>query len=629
MVIFAFVGASALSAFLWFNRDKIFPSELDEASILQNIFKNNPQTLLSSSLTKSAGGRNTFALDSAESVAAEDQALGMPAPEDLQETKSYNYNYTKTTTVPGPKASICSALYVSDKTESYENYDYFDDENYYYKSISRNSGDSIMSYYLELGDETYQYQGGLYAVKILRNMNYGILKSDVSVEIDATTVDETSPNVSTETILPTEEEPMLIEEDESGIKETPETDIAEVDSSYFGEDTSVEEVTENGVKYYVATWSYETSCDLSYDWKAVTSSSRDAVTVMTPENETSEDLRKVYVRSWSRADDYQIVKQEAYIDSVVAANLVSTTTTETDSRDVVFSQVADQFVFDLGVPVREVDMRTDYVDPYSDMAGYLSYTSNFIATNGIKTLAVGDSNYAMTSGYFNSEYGKQDEWYGYIIDREYYASTAEGQDLYDQAVENYWMKPGSSSLGSIDYANEDYSKSLYIAIFEGSISDDDIWNNYVYRGSDMESVNKTVLVDGEEMTVTGYYWDYDTSTSSVTEDAPDTATSGSSSGSAGSGEDSAPAEIIMDERPYISAQLYVLISKNGFKYLINYYGSDETSEAAVLPGFVTRDLTIESVRNEFLGEIEATYEANRGIPEPAVDVMKETVEIAE
>ncbi len=277
LLVFGLLGGGACTAFILLNQ-RGETEEIDESEVLANIFKNNSQTVLSPVLADGSAKRQSL-LNTEESA---DSALGMPAPSILADVKSYNYNHVSNTSTPGPKASSCEALYVPTEEDSSESYDYFDSDKYYYKWIHYGPNGEILSYNLDKSSENYQYQGGEYAVKVLSNANvYRAVaetsKSNVvsveesssgsagssedavllSEDTPETTVDSTEENVTTTS--EDVEEPALISTDD-------------VSSSYFGDDASVEEVTENGVRYYVATWSYETDCAATYDWKVMSSS---------------------------------------------------------------------------------------------------------------------------------------------------------------------------------------------------------------------------------------------------------------------------------------------------------------------------------------------------------------------
>lgn len=604
LLISGFVlGVGSFAIYFFMNPDMF--SSLDRSEILKNILANNPQFALNPFSSRNSA--TEASLDQA--AGAKEESLAIAAPSYWSDVKDYSYSYSSTVTTPGPKADSCPALFIPSEKQTAEYYDYWGDEGYFFKSVLMNADDEIRYYSLDMDGASYQYNGGEYAVKIL-SLYSPIVYSDTGL------LQETTDEVN----LKEASEEIYIEEPIDSV----EADVIEDNAvyDYFGEDVEVEEVTENGVAYYVTTWKYQTNCDMDYLMRTVSVDVDYAkdVAVGVAEEESG-DLETIIIKSWVRAEDYQMVKEETYIGSVAAANLVATYEMDLITSNDSFAAVADEFSFDLDVPVREIEWTDDYVDPYSDMEAYITKASDFMVGKSMVVPFVG-SELGLTYAYFNFEYDSLDDRYSYLIDRDFYSTDEEGQQQYEDALESYWIKPGSNALATFDFANEDYSKSLTAAVFEGYITEDEILENYAYA-SDMDSVSKSVRINGGNATVTAYYYDMD---SVRTFDVEEVSVSEGSAGSSEPGYAGDDEKLEFAESDYKFVQMYAVLDMGDFKYLLTYYSNTEGIEDAAFPSLVTYNITDAGELNTVLTAIRVAYEDMGGREEPMPVDDVETVE---
>ncbi len=435
-VNFAFAGfavlvlavVSIVGQDLLFNRNNSSGlSASEKQNILSKIANSNPLGLLQRTNNTYAMNANTetqltAGLNETAPVVSKDMAY-YSVPPDMYNQSVYTYSRQEFTF--GPKIGECSQYnYIPGIGDTISESYYYssawkenEPSKYYSKYISKTKDGQILDYSLSDGSVSYEYHGGTYAVKTV----YPLVEEQPLLRIPSTEEELkmlVPGNVPSDIVpiseIPTQEPsptPMPIDEQ-----------IA----SMFGNPDSiaVEKVTENGIEYYVITYSDPYICAGG----SLLSSSRGLT--MEYSQPTTNPV-KVLTKAWVTPDTFSIVKQASYVTMISPENLITQTKYINDTQSIAFEKVANLFNFDLNVEVKEI------IIPKSPAYGtdeYYAKIGEFVAQNPVVILTPTSTEVDLS--WINVAF-ESDPWnYSYYNDRNYYASGSYGDAQYGIYTQN-------------------------------------------------------------------------------------------------------------------------------------------------------------------------------------------------
>lgn len=398
---------------------------------------------------------------------------------------SDNYVYTKGTYEQGPAIDSCEIFKLFSKIHTTEMFDYYsNDESFrvFNKRVSYTENGDVWEYYLLLDTASYEYMGGKYATKY----EWG----------DTTLIDEDEGEENSENYEASND---VLGEDEEVTENEGDGQNAPIDSIY-GEDVTVEKVVEDGkVKYYVVTTMENVPCSL------------EGLRSLFFQNEEGGD--EFVFEQWVDANTYEIQKEYLYKGDKKEENLVFTLEYETESKNVDYAEVADNFKFDLkGVEVRDVTPTT-----YLDTESQLEAIDKQLTENPVVILLPKSTE--LTLSYFNGPFVGEDSTYAYMSDRDFFPEGEEGDFLYE--IYNYSWEEYESYASSITldfiYTNEDvpFWIQMSMMILEKGIDIEEVMNFELFSDEDSDIKKEVrdifIKIDGQDTKALEYTYEYESS----------------------------------------------------------------------------------------------------------------------
>lgn len=425
---------------------------------------------------------------------------------------NYNFFHYTNTYKLGPAASQCPAYGDSENFYSkIDTYDYqkYQENSYYpqYKYLAYNKDNKLVDYSLSFDNYRYEYKGGSYALRFEENYDY------INVKTDAINMETIESNTNT---------PLL--QDEAGIATggsgnnvvvgSPESipEPKDVIPYYFGENSEVKEITQDGKKYYLVTYSYDTPCDYSQKttMKDPTISSNFRGKSL---NENS--TKKLVFKDLYEADTYSLIKQEVYLTSINDNNLISSSEYVVEKYQKTPEEVADNFTFDMNVEVKNVPS-TNYDEnsyyPYEQDAtkqtAYLVYLKNFLQDKDINVLVPSDEKYELFETSAGSYY---DVTKPYYTDRNFYANNASGQKQYEDYIylsDSYGYNTEFSTTYTLKDTDEKSSDVGYYSImtYDKNIDMSNFDEYFFGTGQYTTKENVNLKINNETITGTKYLY---------------------------------------------------------------------------------------------------------------------------
>lgn len=395
---------------------QVFLSEAEQTEFLTNVIKNNPRQALaranleSQSLANQAGG--------AGSQDNKLMAEGAPSTSDMRilpypYVPEFKYRYSKTDVTFGNAYSSCNAISSYDAylgqglvSESFEYYDGSGSSSN--KWVTMTPSGTIVNYNVSNNtptrSESYTYMGGSYAVKtttLFANSNVTDMfpTGDVS-------------------IMPIEDAPV-----QESIEEVSPTDLI---SQYFGPDAKViERVTRDGKDLYVVEYSYKLDCDQDVSRMYMSS-----YPYQSPENLPD----TMIMRDLVEVDNFQVYENTSYLNSVSDSNLLSRTKVTVVNNNDSFDSVANNFVFDINVPVREETFDWSVEQPAYDYRAEANAIADYLIANPIDLLYVNGANLSgvySAKAYEQINTNRMPDTVNYYADRAFYPAGELGDKLFE------------------------------------------------------------------------------------------------------------------------------------------------------------------------------------------------------
>ncbi len=290
-------------------------------------------------------------------------------PGRIQDDSNY-FSYT-THITHGPQAATCQSYTYWDNNaiQSYTSatISFHTDEAYYSKSVTTDDNGNPIDYYLWTPEHAIEYKGGEYAI---RN-NYTFVPM-VAETVPAPTIDDTA----------------LLRED------TTDYDLSiQIDPQPEPELVAIEKI--DGLEYYIYQTTYDLYCD---------------------EQNTQTGIQ----RSWINHTNQDVYKDQTYLNSVSANNLLIESVYINETKKTTLEEVAEQFAFEYNVPIRQA--------PEQDTSVQLE---SYLNQNVVETLLPTSTDWQLSSAYSEAANNLAYRT-SYIFDRAYYAPGAIGEAMYQQ-----------------------------------------------------------------------------------------------------------------------------------------------------------------------------------------------------
>ncbi|MBN2100347.1 hypothetical protein JW710_00420 [Candidatus Dojkabacteria bacterium] len=449
----------------------------ERSRILGQVVENNPLSVIE---TEYGIGDKPLSFSG---VARGDMSEFAELPQTIPGYQSKSYSYTRQKTELGDGAKKCSFYEDIDEgtTEYYDFSDPDDSSVYWNKTITEDKDGNLLSLYIAGSDYSLEYMGGKYAVKTLYESEEVLLGD---IDIDLVEVQE----VNEGTYEDSDEGSEALTEDMVTLPQEPKyEDSSDYAISYFGNDTDLEKVVEDGeTKYYIATWKYEGNCG---------SGGSEPVLYKRYDEDSSSDT--FVVKSWIDPDTFQVIKEEEYIGSEKESNLLVRTVYEIEAEDLDFDEVKDKFSFDYDVEVREID----FFGRISDNSLYLDEMRAYLEDVGSYVLV--SSNLEMVRAGSQS-IDRVISGVEYYYDRDFYPEGKIGDDLYGEFTRQH--EDNMVSLPDMEfYYSTDYKEtSVNVAAYFDGLSEDELLDIYIGDSGYEEVSGYEVVVDGKELDASIY-----------------------------------------------------------------------------------------------------------------------------
>ena len=441
-------------------------TKADTASFLAKVLANNATT----SLRENASAQS-FAADSSKMASGSNSLSIAPYYNDFQ---GVNYRYTKSTFTPGVAFESCGQNFSYERLNAaVETLEYRPNggtnyKDYIYKSINYGPNNQIVNYYLNLyaNNESisYEYAGGSYAVKNVYEQGpevNNVIEPLVYYEGEVTSTDPASTSSN----------------------EQPAPDAAsnseQLVAQYFGTDAEIvrTEVV-NGNTLYVLRYSYDSDC--------------------------AGQNKKIVYENKINKDTFEITEAKSFVGSVSDANLISTSTTVIERKNLSLDEVDRAFKFTPNVTVKEI--RYPYVTPeeYSQ-ENETKKTIDALKGSSTHALFPTDNDYRLSYGYSFKEVDLSPAGSNYRTDRAFYPAGAIGDEVFNLSnptsdyaylnIESNW-----------NFSTENVAKgTLAIESYKSGTTRDQIvkskTQNYT-QITDQTSTNTSILINGSNVQAT-------------------------------------------------------------------------------------------------------------------------------
>lgn len=462
-------------------------SESEKQQIYQNVLQNNSlNSIKTENSARAVNNTTAEALTAGKMSGNSDAAMVI----DPYYGQQYSYYYDKSTSYPGAAASQCSFIVVDTKqTVTWENYNYFDGTNNYYKYLTYNADKSDLTYSFGYNQDnkniTYDYRGGSYAVKLISDYtNLEVMPVEKSTtnqsgsevgsssdpgeaDLDVTVMPSNAVDTPDATISP----------DQSDVDSNEPNDIKQ----YFGDNADIIGTgMYNGKEYFIIQTDYLTDCDTTGGVVG-----REMLMVDQVMPAAFDD--KIVEQLWVDKTSFAIAKSQTYLNTVADQNLIVTHENDSQYSNLEFQQVADKFKFDYPVEVKEVIVDYSY-DPGKEITALSEYFSN----NQLTLLHVTDAKYKVNSIFAPVASRSLDSSYNYMYDRSFYASGDQGEKQYQDAIglNSDYVEP----LVSISYTGpEKFSNYASTMVFDGQKTDiDKVKTSNLYSDAKAQDVSITI-----------------------------------------------------------------------------------------------------------------------------------------
>lgn len=491
--------------------------QAEKTEILGKILQNNSSIALKSA-------KNPSELFTVDQKASAELAMGVGSgPTDEETTtvfpeayENYNFYHYLSTYKTGPAASQCPVY--GDPAGIYsrtESYDFFDPQGQTtypnYKYLGYDAKGNLVDYSLSSNEYRYEYKGGEYALRF--KMDYDYLAVP---ELEATKVESSSAVIAVEEETTLPEEGGKSTEGSSGSSDASVatesvTPSKEEITNYFGENSQVEEIVQNGKRYYVVTYTFETPCNYGDD--SIVSKGQ---TISSTSPLTQENTKKLVYKDLYEADTYTLVKQETYLNSIKDENLISSSDYKVERFQKSASEVASIFTFDLKVPVKDMpEYKYDEASYYpfeqdaTKQANYLSYLKNYLQKNDLTIFTPINGEYPL---YETAAMEYEDPAKPYYTDRAYYADNAYGQKQYEDNVAlyegvSYDQEFATTYTRLDDQGSIGYYHFYQIMVYSKEIDANDL-PEYFFGGVTSTKSTVNLKINNETVSGTQYLYEY-------------------------------------------------------------------------------------------------------------------------
>lgn len=370
-----------------------------------------------------------------------DQALSLPRRIPENDGNNYNFFADLVTTTQGPAAATCEIFdqdpLTAPKTIEYHSFNTKDQS--YTKSISRNSNNDILHYYLFQHEDTqitdYTYFGGSYALETKTIVDYDFKQGDLPVDYDDQYF-EGIDEISEEELV---DERLAVQIDEENIPDEYLEDYTDNPEELIGEETI------NGINTYIVESSYDTNCDITDDlnYPLTETTFEDVPTI--PFGDT------IISRNWVNKETYEIVRTEEYLGTVTPENLLISTEIDLQRSNESITNISPIFEFDQPVEIKTVEF--DY-----SPEGERQKQIDFLTSRSIQTLRPDAAG-------IDAEYlylGVYEEDFEVYSDRAFYPQGELGDVLFKQNSFDFEDNGWIQELSNVDFSNRsDYNSSSY------------------------------------------------------------------------------------------------------------------------------------------------------------------------
>ncbi len=429
------------------NKTYIQPKRIvEQQKILNLIAQNNPSNYSKTDESK----------DTVESINTGNSKMSSLL---LISSVDRDYNYIKTVNEYeiGQGIDKCrSSVPYSGSVTRDESIQYFKDKTDYMSTDSVYAayyGSDIYDYTLTVGNESWVYRGGSYAVHTINNVT-----ATSYLARDA-------------------------------VMESVEVDTEDVDyyKLMFGEDAEVlDTVTKDGKKYYKIQWSYEFGCQEYTDSDTISNSSDD---------------RKTYVIALVDAQSYEIVSQDVYIDSISDKNMLYSLNTTIVKKDIAQADVDKEFKFNFNVPVKTYD-----VSEYDQSDEYKEDLISYLKENKLDVLYLSNTDYGLNSA--NNPYVITiPEYESHLIDRSFYSSKPYGEAIYNDYKDMFEPYIDTSIVNPVlqlYYSDTDFISSVSVSEYDKTYSDTELIKSLMGEVDANLTENISIAIGNDSITAKVY-----------------------------------------------------------------------------------------------------------------------------
>lgn len=431
-------------------------SNAEETKVIDEIIKNNPSAILEETIKDSKDSN----------VPNESAPFGTPSQ--TPDLTKYNYRISEYSYKTGPAYKACnlnngnfeggqnsSLMNYFDGNYNYTFTEYFEKNRSINKSYVTSNTSGLfqinISDYSDIQSQSYQYNGGEYAIKAIYEPYEGYTQEEY-LSYPASYANQY------------------------------------LDNSYY---TFIGEEKIDGKDTYKIQTNYYTFCDGSYGLLSSDS-----------ENEIPNAVKIVNI-IYADKNTYSILRYQSFLNEVSDSNLISTTNSSIKTSLVKLADVNGEFKFNYNVAVKIIDY-TGYWDLFNE-DNIKSIFKNYLATSN--TSLLNDSSYVVSGISIPSAYPKLANS-GFLTDRKFYPTSVEGDDFYLYMVTNNIINPESSinlyrrvNFESYDYINLD--------IYDVSVTKDDLIASLLQdKYTSFESSEEKLIIDSIEVPATKISFEY-------------------------------------------------------------------------------------------------------------------------
>lgn len=370
-----------------------------------------------------------------------------------------DYNYIKTINEyemgEGINKCKCSVPYSGSVTKE-EDIQYFENNTDYMSTDSVYIvyyGNDIYDYNLNVGNESWTYRGGSYAVHTINDVTQlSYLTKDAVAE---------SLEISTE------------------------------DDDYyklmFGEDAEIlDTITKDGKKYYKIQWSYESGCQEYTEGDTTSNLSDD---------------RKTYVVALVDAQSYEIISQDMYIDSVSDKNMLYSLKTTTVKKNITQTDADNEFKFNFDIPVKTYD-----ISEYDQSDEYREDLISYLKENKLNVLYLNSTDYELGS-VSNPYVVTIPEYESYLIDRSFYSSKPYGEAIYNDYKDMFEPYIDTSIVNPVlqlYYSDTDFISSVSVSEYDKTYSDTELIKSLMGEVDANLTENISIAIGNDSITAKVY-----------------------------------------------------------------------------------------------------------------------------